>query len=139
MKSPKSESSIIIKSFHQRSFTGRKSLNLTRKLAIVLAALVAVLIIGIQQQNAVALKDGKFVYNQRNHLSCTDVDTPEIECEGNSGFVANNVIPGKHENENFNDHKEDKCKVNSHNVPNKGSDNNNNNGEEGNFCDPLEG
>ena len=59
------------------------------KLVIVLAALVAVALVGIGQQNIVALKDGKSVYNQRNHLVCEDIDTPTPECEGTSGFVDN--------------------------------------------------
>jgi hypothetical protein len=104
-------------------------------LAILAIATVAV----TATQNVSAFKEGKFVYNQRNHLSCSE----ESGCEGTSGYVANNLTPDRHENENFNDNRGDeydeRCKENSHDVPNKGSENNRNGDDGGeSFCDPDE-
>ena len=110
---------------------------ISNTLAILAIATVAL----TATQNVSAFKEGKFVYNQRNHLTCSEDDEGGIECGGTSGYVANNLSPDTHENENFNDNRgdtyEDRCKENSHSVPNAGSENNGNDDDGGeSFCDP---
>jgi hypothetical protein len=113
------------------------------KSIIFIASLIVILATATitASQSVTALKDGKSVYNTRNHLVCEGIDTPEIECKSTSGYVANGVTPDTHENENFNDNRgdtyEDRCKENSHSVPNAGSENNGNDDDGGeSFCDP---
>jgi hypothetical protein len=83
----------------------------TTSLAVLAALAIA---LTIQQQNVAAFNDrNQFNFNSHNHLSCGARD-----CESNSASTFN--TEDMHQNTNYNSHRDEPQKDNTHSKPDNG-------------------